>query len=119
MAATVDSVREEIDDTTEPYLFSTEKISEALDEAADDLTLRGISLDRALAGKLQRLMAARDLQRLNARKFSGRDVEEIVEGNKRIRYTELKAQLDQLDKDIAKLLRRLGNSPADLIYDNY
>lgn len=119
MAATAASVREEVGDAAEPYLFSDDRITEALEEAAADLTLRNISLDTTLGAKAQRLVAARDLLRARTRTLSGRTVASVSEDGKSISYVDLAGQLERLDQDIARLLRRLGNSPMDIAYDNY
>lgn len=119
MASSVADVREEIGDTTEPYLVSETRVQLALDEAADDLQARGVDLDTVQGSKAQRLMAAIELLEIHLARVWGRPAASISESGKSISYTDLAAAKQDKALALRRLLAKLAGSPMEIAYDNY
>jgi hypothetical protein len=119
MASTVADVREEIGDTTAPYLFSETRVELALDEAAEDLQARGIDIDTVRGGKAQRLTAAIDLLEIHLARVRGRPTASISESGKSLTYTDLVAAKREKTLSLRRLLAKIAGSPMEIVYDNY
>jgi hypothetical protein len=119
VASSVADVREEIGDTTEPYLVSETRVQLALDEAADDLQARGVDLDTVQGSKAQRLMAAIELLEIHLARVWGRPAASISESGKSISYTDLAAAKQDKALALRRLLAKLAGSPMEIAYDNY
>lgn len=119
MASTVADVREEIGDTTEPYLFSETRVGLALAEAAEDLQARGVDIDTVRGGKAQRLMAAIDLLEVHLARVRGRPAASLSESGKSISYTDLAAAKQEKTLALRRLLAKIAGSPMEIYYDNY
>jgi len=119
MAATLADVREEVGDTTEPYLFSETRVQLALDEATEDLQTRGIDIDTVRGGRAQRLMAAIDLLEVHLSRIRGRPAAALSESGKSITYVDLVATVREKEQKLEALLGRLSGCPFEAVYDNY
>ena len=120
MAATLADVRDEVEDLTEPYLFSDSKVQRALTEAAEDLTaLRGIDIDTILGRKAHRLMAAVDLLGSHLSRVRNRPAAALSESGKSITYVDLAEQKREKEQKLETLLEQLSGCPFEAVYDNY
>lgn len=119
MPSSVADVREEIGDTTEPYLFSETRVQLALNEAAEDLRARGVDIDTVRGARAQRLMAAIDLLEVHLARIRGRPAASISESGKSISYTDLAAAKREKTLALRSLLAKLAGSPMEIVYDNY
>lgn len=119
MASTVADVREEIGDTTAPYLFSETRVELALAEAAEDLRARGIDIDSVTGSRAQRLMAAIDLLEVHLARVRGRPAASISESGKSISYTDLAEAKREKALALRRLLAKVAGPPMEIVYDNY
>lgn len=119
MASSAAAVREEVGDTTEPYLFSQSRVQLALDEAADDLRARGIDIDTVRGGKAQRLTAAIDLLEVYLAKVRGRPAASVSESGKTVTYTDLLAAKREKTLALRRLLAKVAGPAMEIVYDNY
>lgn len=119
-AATIADVRDEVEDLTEPYLFSDRKVQRAIDEAAEVLTtVRGIDINTVLGGKAHRLMAAVDLLGSHLSRVRNRPVAALSESGKSITYVDLAEQKREKNQALDTLLGQIAGSPLECLYDNY
>lgn len=119
MPSSVADVREEIGDTTEPYLFSETRVQLALNEAAEDLRARGVDIDTVRGARAQRLMAAIDLLEVHLARVRGRPAASLSESGKSISYTDLAAAKREKTLALRSLLAKIAGSPMEIYYDNY
>lgn len=119
MPSSVADVREEIGDTTEPYLFSETRVQLALDEAAEDLRARGVDIDTVRGARAQRLTAAIDLLEVHLARARGRPAASISESGKSISYTDLAEAKREKALALRRLLAKIAGSPMEIVYDNY
>lgn len=119
MASSITDVREEIGDTTEPYLFSETRVQLALDEAAEDLRARGVDIDTVHGGRAQRLTAAIDLLEVHLARVRSRPAASISESGKSISYTDLAEAKREKTLSLRSLLAKIAGNPMEIVYDNY
>jgi len=119
VASSITDVREEIGDTTEPYLFSETRVQLALDEAAEDLRARGVDIDTVHGGRAQRLTAAIDLLEVHLARVRSRPAASISESGKSISYTDLAEAKREKTLSLRRLLAKIAGNPMEIVYDNY
>lgn len=130
MSATIQDVRVKVRDTTEPYDFSDEDISEALTDAADWIEVQDVPASCPKYNLLQKLVAARSLNAnpRTPRRDSLAQTSQITEGGKSVSYAVVDTtamKQAKLDADISDVLtyckgragRKLGG--IGVMYDNY
>jgi hypothetical protein len=115
MAATIMDVRRRpLNDLTQPYLFSDEDIQQALDEAKELLTLKGVNVDTVLGAKAQRLMVGRDIITDFLNRIQSRAVTSISGGSDSVSLVDLTATKTEIERDLNTLLEQLGGNPAEV-----
>lgn len=119
MTVTIDDVRREIGDTTDPYMATDAAIMTAIAEAVETLALHGIAATTTLADRAVRLIAARDVIDSILVRVNHRAVTRIAEGNASITYTDLAASRTALSARIDDLIDALAGAPFEVTWDEF
>lgn len=97
-------VRREIGDITEPYLFPSDSVQDAIEEAEDYLTRQRLDLESPMGKKTHTLQAALILLTQASNNLRNRPVSSISENGSSVSFESLNHQIDSLANQIQKYL---------------